>query len=94
MFKHIDYISNLVGPQHVGIGIDYVKDVEGFWKYVDDTPEAWPPNFNKPNRHTKFVQPEQIQEVVELMCRNNYSDNEIRGILGENFFRVCKQVWN
>ena len=26
MFRHIDYVVNLVGPEHVGIGTDYLKD--------------------------------------------------------------------
>ena len=93
MFCHVDYIANLVGPQHVGIGLDYVKDVGGFWKYVDDSPDAWPENEGRANRHSRFVQPEQIEDLVELMCRRNYTDSDIRGILGENFYRVCKQVW-
>lgn len=93
MFRHVDYIANLVGPQHVGIGLDYVKDVAGFWKYVDESPDAWPANEGRANRHTRFVQPEQIADLVELMCRKNYTDNDIRGILGGNFHRVCKQVW-
>ena len=93
MFRHLDHIVNLVGPKHAGIGLDYVKDVAGFWKYVDDNPEAWPENNGKANRHTKFVQPEQIEDLAELMCRKNYSEADIRGILGGNFHRVCKQVW-
>ena len=93
MFRHLDHIVSLVGTKHAGIGLDYVKDVAGFWKYVDDNPEAWPDNNGKANRHTKFVQPEQIEDLAELMCRKNYSEADIRGILGGNFYRVCKQVW-
>ena len=93
MFRHVDYIANLVGPQHVGIGLDYVRDVAGFWKSVEDTPDIWPDNQGKPNRHTKFAQPEQIEELAELMCRRGYAEGDIRGILGGNFYRVCKQVW-
>ena len=93
MFRHLDYIANLVGPKHVGIGLDYVKDVAGFWKSVEDTPDIWPDNQGKANRHTKFGQPEQIVELVELMGRAGYADDDIRGVLGGNFYRVCKEVW-
>ena len=93
MFRHLDHIVNLVGPQHAGIGLDYVKDVAGFWHYVDASPDAWPDNNGKANRHTKFVQPEQIEDLAELMCRKNYAESDIRAILGGNFHRVCKQVW-
>ncbi len=93
MFRHLDHIVNLVGAKHAGIGLDYVKDVAGFWKYVDDNPDAWPDNQGRPNRHTKFVQPEQVEDLAELMCRKNYPDEAVRGILGGNFHRVCSQVW-
>lgn len=93
MFRHLDHIVNLVGPRHAGIGLDYVKDVDGFWRYVDENPEAWPANHGKPNRHTRFVQPEQIEELAELMCRKNYAEGDVRAILGGNFHRVCKEVW-
>lgn len=93
MFRHIDFIANLVGPQHVGIGLDYVRDVEGFWKSVDDLPDLWPDNQGKPMRHTRFAQPEQLLELAELMCRHGYADDDVAGILGGNFHRVCKQVW-
>lgn len=93
MFRHIDYIANLVGSRHVGIGLDYVKDVAGFWKSVEDTPDIWPDNQGKPNRHTKFAQPEQVEELVDLMLGAGYAEDDIRGVLGGNFYRVCKQVW-
>ena len=93
MFRHLDHVVNLVGPRHAGIGLDYVRDIASFWKYVDDNPEAWPENNGRPNRHTKFVQPEQIEDLAELMCRKNYPEIDIRAILGGNFHRVCKQVW-
>ncbi len=66
MFRHLDHIVSVVGAKHAGIGLDYVKDVAGFWKYVDDNPEAWPDNQGKANRHTKFVQPEQIEDRPNL----------------------------
>ncbi|HET9579350.1 MAG TPA: membrane dipeptidase [Usitatibacter sp.] len=93
MFRHLDHIVGLVGAQHAGIGLDYVKDVAGFWKYVDENPDAWPDNDGKPNRHTAFVQPEQLPDLAELMLRKNYAEEDVRGILGGNFHRVCRQVW-
>ena len=93
MFRHLDHIVGLVGAKHAGIGLDYVRDAAGFWKYVDDNPDAWPENNGRPNRHTAFVQPEQLEDLAELMCRRNYAEDDVRGILGGNFRRVCTQVW-
>ena len=62
--------------------------------FVDDNPEARPANHGRPNRHTRFAQPEQVEELAERMCRNNYSEAGIRSILGGNFHRGCQHVWN
>jgi membrane dipeptidase len=94
MFKHIDYIANLVGPEHVGIGLDYVRDVAGFWNtWVVGNTHMWPENAGSVRTFSKFAQPEQIFELTNLMLRHNYRESEIRGILGHNFKRVAAEVW-
>jgi membrane dipeptidase len=93
MFLHVDHIAQLVGPQHVGIGLDFVLDPPGFWDWVRANPEAWPLNNDTPHIETKFVQPEQLAELPELMLRRGYSDEDVRGVLGANFLRVARQVW-
>lgn len=93
VFRHIDYIANLVGPEHVGIGLDYVEDEPGFWRWVDEHPDLWPSNPGQTRTRTKFAQPEQLYELVELMLRREYTPANIRNILGLNFKRVCEQVW-
>lgn len=93
VFRHIDYIANLVGPEHVGFGLDYVEDVPGFWRWVDEHPDMWPPNPGQTRSYSKFAQPEQVYELVELMLKRGYAQKDIRNILGLNFKRVCQQVW-
>jgi membrane dipeptidase len=93
MFKHIDYIANLVGPEHVGIGLDYVKDVDQFWEWVRVNSYMWPPNEDQKRTFSKFAQPEQLVELTAMMIERGYAAEEIRKILGGNFRRVCAQVW-
>ncbi len=40
-----------------------------------------------------YVPPEAIPELTELMLSHGYADDHIKGILGENFLRVCERVW-
>jgi membrane dipeptidase len=104
MFRHIDYISTLVGPDHVGIGTDFVpfmpfKDytavfdahvpVDTSWPGLDRT-NAWPDQMpvQLPRDECRCVQPEQLGELVEIMLRQGYSTEAVRGILGGNFKRV------
>ena len=93
MFRHIDYVAQLVGAQHVGIGLDFVRDHVAFWKYVFKAKSMWPENAGKPHEVTKFVQPEQLVDLADLMLKKGYAEADVRGVLGENFARVCEAVW-
>ena len=94
IFKHIDHIANLMGVDHVGIALDYVHDLDGFWQWVEDNPDAWPENpANKGNIRSRFSTPEQIVEVTGLMLNNGYAADDIQKILGGNFQRVGQEVW-
>ena len=41
----------------------------------------------------RFAEPEEVPHLTEGMLKRGYSESEVRGILGENWLRVCKQVW-
>ena len=91
LLRHIDYISDLVGPQHIGLGLDFVFYAENFYARVRANPNRYPPD--KYPIPQQFFQPEQLPELTELLMRRGYSEQAVRGILGENFLRVAKQVW-
>lgn len=93
MFKHIDYIAELVGPEYVGIALDYVADPRPFYASVRNDRAKWPNSERKADVDEAFVPPEQIYEIVDLMLARGYSEKNARGILGENFFRVASSVW-
>ncbi len=100
VFRHIDYIVNLVGPDHVGLGTDFVPPMDAaMFKKLTQT--SWPdPSIGWPNptgtqppldAGTCF-QPEQVTELVGVMLAHGYSRPAIAGILGGNFKRVYAQV--
>ncbi|MEE9253525.1 MAG: membrane dipeptidase, partial [Pseudomonadales bacterium] len=93
MFRHVDYIAKLVGPEHVGIGLDFVKNVDAFWAFVRRADYMWPANPNQQRSFSKFAQPEQVVELTQLLLDAGYAETDIRGILGENFRRVAALVW-
>lgn len=93
MFRHIDHMVNLVGPQHVGIGLDYVRDTDEFWDWVRNNPDQWPSVNGKLHENTKFGQPEQIAELCELMLSHQYAEDDVCAILGGNFARVAGEAW-
>lgn len=92
-FRHIDHVASLVGPEHVAIGNDYVKDMPGVWAWARSNPQAWPEDDSRIVLGGDCTQPEQLVELVDLMLAHGYSEANVRGILGENFLRVADRVW-
>ena len=89
--QNIEYVMNLAGPEHVGLGLDYVIDKQELIEYIETYPDIVPPE--KIKDYLSFVEPEQFSEFTELLCQKGYSEQIIRGILGSNFLRVAGQVW-
>jgi membrane dipeptidase len=89
--RHLDYVVNLVGPDHVGIGLDYAFDQEEVQKFVKAHPESYPPE--KYPLGIAMMDPEQIPVIAECMLKGGYSDADMRKILGENHLRIARQVW-
>jgi len=89
--QNIEYVMDLVGPEHVGIGLDYVVDKQELIDYITGHPDVFP--VEKFDDFLSFAEPEQIPEFTELLYRKGYSEQIISGILGGNFLRVAEQVW-
>ncbi|MDP7417072.1 MAG: membrane dipeptidase [Desulfobacterales bacterium] len=43
---------------------------------------------------TRYAELKQLVEMVELMIKHGYKENDAKRFLGENFLRVARQVWN
>ncbi len=105
-FKHIDYMAKLVGPEHVGIGTVWNHPKER--RALPPSPVHYPIEQHRDDHFRatggksrgpswdkgEYLAPTQLPELTELMLKRGYSEKEVRGILGENFLRVAKQVWN
>ncbi|MFC4311922.1 dipeptidase [Steroidobacter flavus] len=89
--RHIDHVAQLVGPEHVGLGLDYVFDLREVDELVASAPEMYPPHLY--GSGIKFVRPEQLPEIVEALLRLGYAQDAIRMILGENVLRIARAVW-
>lgn len=92
LVRHIDYTVDLIGPEHVGLGLDYVINMAEVDAYVRKMRAHFPPGLGYENG-IQFVEPERLPELVEQLLRRGYDEAAVRGILGENWLRVAKQVW-
>ena len=93
LFRHLDHVVQLVGPQHACLGLDVVFDVTALNAYIRARPEEWPDAADPAWPGFRYAQPEQLPELVALMLRAGYGETAVRGVLGENLRRVCGQVW-
>ena len=91
IIRNIDYLVNLVGPEHVGIGLDYVYDQEEYLEHVRSRPDIFAGTFNEGDQ--LFVEPERFPAIAEGLLKRGYKEPDIQGILGHNSLRVARQVW-
>lgn len=102
--RHIDYISELVGPQHIGFGLDYVgilgepnllsqAQIDENMAFMKANTHIFPESAGYSKGPLFFARPVVIHEVAECLIKKGYSDTDIKGILGENIVRVCREVW-
>jgi membrane dipeptidase len=91
LLNHIDYLVNLVGVNHVGIGLDLI---EGKEEQIAETlkkrPDIWGTVYSYPkdiNTITKFP------NIVKGLVERGYSNNDVKKIIGENFLRVYREAW-
>ena len=93
LWRHIDHIASLVGPEHIGIGTDYVKDMESLWRAVRPLKEALFPDPTGTQLYEGgCFQPEQLPDLIECLLAHGYSDRTVAGILGGNFRRVFRAI--
>ena len=90
--QKLDYIAQLVGPDHVGLGLDYVFDVQEMQDFFVQQRHTYPddPSYRCEPR---FVEPERIPEIAASLRRLGYEAAEVNGILGGNWLRVAQAVW-
>jgi membrane dipeptidase len=91
MARHIDYAVQLVGPQHVGIGTDFVFDTDDLNRELENS-QIFPPSYRTGNQ-MEFFPPEQLGPLEAELAGRGYSVADIAAIMGGNFLRVARQVW-
>lgn len=93
LVRAVDYAVQLVGPQHVGLGLDYVFDRAELRSFVA-AQETFPAGFGyHENDELAFVSPSQIGSVQTQLEQLGYDVQSVDAILGGNFLRVAGSVW-
>jgi len=99
IFRHIDYMAELVGIDYVGFGSDYIPNIN-FTASLIQTPmgaAVFPDGGYSAAMGAKGVPtpaPYQvIAALVDKMLEHGYSEEDCSKFLGGNMYRVIKEVW-
>jgi len=94
---HIEHYAELIGPDHVGIGLDYAWPDDGKKEDGGDVfaanPDYWPVRQYPEGYPWGFLAPDCLGELTEILLARQFGESDVRGILGGNFLRVASQVW-
>ena len=93
VFRHIDHMVQLVGPDHVGLALDYVFDQEELAQFLKAMPNIIPLDRSLAGQTMKMAPPEALLPIAEMMVAHGYPDGAVAAILGGNWRRVAGQVW-
>ena len=95
LVDHIDYLVDLIGPGHVGLGLDFCElspDIHaemiasGEWS-IEDYPDdsgTYPIGLETPG---------QIPNIKKELVKRGYSADAMAAILGQNWIDLFKRVW-
>jgi membrane dipeptidase len=101
LLDHVDYIDELVGVEHVGVGLDLVEGTdilgpivrgEGLTRWPELYGDPGPDGFYRYARGLDSV--EGLKNLAVGLVARGYSDGEVVGVLGGNWLRVFGNVWS
>jgi len=93
LFRHVDHWVQLIGPAHVGIGLDSVSEPDVLTARVREMGSKYPTGQKYDTLDLNISTPEQIPDLTVLMVQAGYSEGDIRAILGCNWLRLARNVW-
>lgn len=92
LFRHLDHFVQLLGQESVGLGLDYVFDVEECLQFFRANPEVFPVSAGYDDE-MPMVEPERLPALIQIMIDHGYPKAAIANILGGNHLRVAQACW-
>ncbi len=104
LIDHVSYVADLVGVDHVGLGIDYfpgqdrimaLDQAQTTYEFLLQSglwsTAAYPP---PPWTYPEGIEtPDGLPNLTTGLLRRGFSDQDVKLILGENWLRVFEAVW-
>ncbi len=103
LFRHFDYLVNLVGIEHVAFGSDLseLTKSEEVWAQTFGPKGMYPevtsiagPWFTFEQRYTEgYESLAQTGRIIDGLVNRGYSEDDVDKIMGGNLLRVYEEVW-
>jgi membrane dipeptidase len=90
---HIDYIAQLVGVDHVGLGLDHVFDLGGLEIEKAAMAETFPPGLGY-EAPTRCLGPEDIPRIAAILRARGYDQRAVGAVMGGNWLRIARACWS
>jgi membrane dipeptidase len=89
------HVRDLVGPDHVGLGLDYTPPdpKDALNADLAAHPDFWPPAEYAAPWPMHDASPGVFAQLATLLLERGWSNGDVRKVLGENFLRVARAVW-
>lgn len=96
LVDHLVHFDSIAGSGHVGLGIDYYQAPRAAYDKAVSSgvwhPDTYPPPpWNFP---AGIEDPSTLYRLTDRLVERGYADDEIRGVLGDNWMRVLDQIWS
>jgi membrane dipeptidase len=98
VMDHFSYIADLVGIEHVAFGPDTLYgdhvDLHRTFAHLLSLGAARGPAFNPVEYVDGLENPtENFANITDWLVRHDYTDDQIRAVLGGNIYRALKEIW-
>lgn len=95
LIDHLVHFDSIAGSGHVGLGLDYYQaSRQAYDEHIEHGrwhPESYPPPpWNFPEG---IADASTLDRLTDRLVQRGYTDDEVRGVLGENWMRVLDQIW-
>ncbi|MBY9004311.1 MAG: dipeptidase [Candidatus Lokiarchaeota archaeon] len=94
LIDHVDYIVDLIGIDHIGLGPDFLDYV------IEDKVELYDTSSKKTQEEpVEMIYPEGLETVSGFpnlflaLEKRGYSESDVKKIQGENFVRLYKEIF-
>jgi membrane dipeptidase len=90
--RHVLHLLDLVGSEHVGLGLDYIFDASDLAAEIAANPDKFPPHLGY-SADIAMTPPEQLPDLAEELSRRGVDDASLANVFGGNWMRIAREVW-